>query len=59
MNTTKLKAFAITGATGFAASKFVFDASTTKAVIVGVVIGAIAVGLISISFPTQQPVSIP
>jgi len=50
-----ITAFAVSGGAGFAAAKFVFDASTTKAIIVGVVVGSIAIALISI--PTPQPVS--
>lgn len=51
---TKVKAFVVTGATGFAASKFVFGASTKTAVIIGAILGAITIAAISISFP-QNP----
>jgi hypothetical protein len=59
MNKTNIKAFVITGGATYAAAKYVFDASTTKAVVAGVIVGAIAIALISISFPTPQPVTTP
>ena len=53
---TKANAFVISGAIGFAAAKFVFDVSTTKAVVVGVVIGSIAIALLSINTQSQTTV---
>lgn len=51
-----VNAFLISGGMGFAAAKFVFDASTTKALIIGAVVGGIAVALVSVNLPQPAPV---
>lgn len=56
MNKTKINAFAVSGGVTFAAAKLVFDASTTRAVVAAIIVGAAAVALISISFPTPPTV---
>lgn len=53
VNTT-VSSFVIPGSIGFVASKFIFDASTKKALIVGAIIGAIGVALVSFKVP-QPP----
>lgn len=40
--TTQIQSFVIVGGATFAATKFLWDASTTKALIFGAVVGAIA-----------------
>jgi len=51
---TNVKVFAITGGVTYGAAKYVFDVSTMKAILAGIVVGAIGVALISISFPVQN-----
>lgn len=51
-----INSFLISGGVTFAAAKFVFDASTVKALIVGAVVGGIAVAIISIKLPQPAPV---
>lgn len=56
---TKATVLLVSGTIGFIAAKYVFDASTLKAVIIGTIVAAIGIGLISFSIPTPQPVLTP
>lgn len=56
---TQIKVAAVSGVPTYLAARYVFDASNKTAIVAAVIVAAIGLGLISISFPVPTNQTIP